>query len=86
MKQRTNHKKARIEQSRRPKKNPLKAEGIEKVDYKDVKTLRLFISDRHKIRSRRVTGLTPQQQRQVATLSPRDTLNSMSLKTFLTPS
>ena len=28
---------------------------------------RMFISDRHKIRSRRVTGLTPQQQRQVAT-------------------
>lgn len=59
--------KPRIEQTRRPKKNPLKAEGIEKVDYKDVKTLRLFISDRHKIRSRRVTGLTPQQQREVAT-------------------
>ena len=56
-----------MEQSRRPKKNPLKAEGIEKVDYKEVKTLRLFISDRGKIRSRRVTGLTPQQQRQVAT-------------------
>ena len=36
------------------------------MDYKDVKTLRLFISDRGKIRSRRVTGLTPQQQRQVA--------------------
>ena len=57
----------RMEQTRRPKKNPLKAEGIEKVDYKDTKTLRLFISDRGKIRSRRVTGLTPQQQRQVAT-------------------
>lgn len=56
-----------MEQTRRPKKNPLKAEGIETVDYKDVKTLRLFISDRGKIRSRRVTGLTPQQQRQVAT-------------------
>ena len=56
-----------MEQTRRPKKNPLKAEGIEKVDYKDTKTLRLFISDRGKIRSRRVTGLTPQQQRQVAT-------------------
>ena len=55
-----------MEQTRRPKKNPLKAEGIEKVDYKDTKTLRLFISDRGKIRSRRVTGLTPQQQRQVA--------------------
>ena len=64
---RNNQKKFRMEQSRRPKKNPLKAEGIEKVDYKDTKTLRLFISDRHKIRSRRGTGLTPQQQRQVAT-------------------
>ena len=64
---RNNQKTVRLEQSRRPKKNPLKAEGIEKVDYKDTKTLRLFISDRHKIRSRRVTGLTPQQQRQVAT-------------------
>jgi small subunit ribosomal protein S18 len=29
--------------------------------------LRLFISDRGKIRSRSVTGLTVQQQRQVAT-------------------
>ena len=64
---RNNSRKPRIEQSRRPKKNPLKAKGIESVDYKDVETLRLFISDRHKIRSRRVTGLTPQQQRQVAT-------------------
>ncbi|QNE89194.1 30S ribosomal protein S18 [Corynebacterium incognita] len=64
---RNNQKKFRMEQTRRPKKNPLKAEGIEKVDYKDTKTLRLFISDRQKIRSRRVTGLTPQQQRQVAT-------------------
>jgi small subunit ribosomal protein S18 len=32
-----------------------------------VATLRLFLSDRGKIRGRRVTGLTPQQQRQVAT-------------------
>lgn len=64
---RNNQKKFRMEQTRRPKKNPLKAEGIEKVDYKDTKTLRLFISDRGKIRSRRVTGLTPQQQREVAT-------------------
>lgn len=64
---RNNQKKFRMEQTRRPKKNPLKAEGIETVDYKDVKPLRLFISDRGKIRSRRVTGLTPQQQRQVAT-------------------
>ena len=40
---RTNTKKVRMEQSRRPKKNPLKAAGIEKVDYKDINTLRQFI-------------------------------------------
>ncbi|MGW0038839.1 30S ribosomal protein S18 [Gordonia sp. NPDC003376] len=43
------------------------ASGREPVDYKDVATLRHFISDRGRIRSRRLTGLTPQQQRQVAT-------------------
>ncbi|WP_420750853.1 30S ribosomal protein S18 [Rhodococcus sp. O3] len=59
-------KKARAQESRRPKKNPLFAAKIEHVDYKDVNLLRTFISDRGKIRSRRVTGLTPQQQRQVA--------------------
>ncbi|WP_280455765.1 30S ribosomal protein S18 [Nocardia brasiliensis] len=59
-------KKVRAEQARRPKKNPLIAAGIEKVDYKDINLLRTFISDRGKIRSRRDTGLTPQQQRQVA--------------------
>jgi small subunit ribosomal protein S18 len=37
------------------------------VDWKDAVLLRKFISDRGKIRARRVTGLTPQQQRQVAT-------------------
>ena len=51
----------------RRKANPLHAKGITEVDYKDVTLLRQFISDRGKIRARRVTGLTPQQQRQVAT-------------------
>jgi small subunit ribosomal protein S18 len=37
------------------------------IDYKDTGLLRKFISDRGKIRARRVTGLTPQQQKQVAT-------------------
>ncbi|WP_070378100.1 30S ribosomal protein S18 [Rhodococcus sp. WMMA185] len=60
-------KKAGNEQGRRPKKNPLIAAGIDTVDYKDINLLRTFISDRGKIRSRRVTSLTPQQQRQVAT-------------------
>ena len=52
---------------RKPKKksNPLRAGQA--IDYKDTATLRQFISERGKIRSRRVTGLTVQQQRQVAT-------------------
>lgn len=37
------------------------------IDYKDVALLRKFMSDRGKIRGRRVTGLNPQRQRQVAT-------------------
>jgi small subunit ribosomal protein S18 len=37
------------------------------VDWKDVTQLRTVLSDRGKIRARRVTGLTTQQQRQVAT-------------------
>lgn len=50
----------------RKKANPLKKLGITTVDYKDTALLRTFISERGKIRSRRVTGLTVQQQRQVA--------------------
>lgn len=52
---------------KRPRENRLKALGITHVDYKDVSVLRTFLSERGKIRPRRVTGLTPQQQRQVAT-------------------
>lgn len=51
----------------RRKANPLVTRGIETVDWKDATLLRTFISDRGKIRARRVTGLTPRQQRQVAT-------------------
>ena len=36
------------------------------VDYKDVTLLRKFISDRGKIRARRVTGNCAQHQREVA--------------------
>ncbi|WP_256107757.1 30S ribosomal protein S18 [Streptomyces sp. ODS05-4] len=46
--------------------NPLDAAGITYVDYKDTDLLRRFISDRGKIRSRRVTRISAQQQRQVA--------------------
>jgi small subunit ribosomal protein S18 len=48
------------------KRNLLAAERVIEVDWKDVDLLRKFISDRGKIRARRVTGLSPQQQKQVA--------------------
>jgi len=37
------------------------------IDYKDINTLRKYISDRGKIRARRVTGACTQHQRSVAT-------------------
>ncbi|KAF4406887.1 MULTISPECIES: 30S ribosomal protein S18 [Streptomyces] len=46
--------------------NPLDAAGITYVDYKNTELLRKFISDRGKIRSRRVTHVTRRQQRQIA--------------------
>jgi small subunit ribosomal protein S18 len=39
---------------------------IEHVDYKDVGTLRRFISERGKIRSRRITGACRRHQNQIA--------------------
>ncbi|ORW09360.1 30S ribosomal protein S18 [Mycobacterium kyorinense] len=53
-------------ESKSAKKNLLDSLGVATVDYKDTATLRVFVSDRGKIRSRQVTGLTVQQQRQVS--------------------
>ncbi len=54
--------------NRRVKKKPctLCRDRIEWIDYKDVALLRKFMSDRGKIRSRRVTGNCAQHQRGVA--------------------
>ena len=41
-------------------------EGIDEVDYKNVAQLRRYISEKAKIRSRRVTGACRRHQRQVA--------------------
>jgi small subunit ribosomal protein S18 len=54
---------------RRPAKKKtsiLTTENIEWVDYKDVNLLRRFMSERAKIRARRVTGNSQQQQVAVA--------------------
>ena len=54
--------------ARRSKKkiSILSQERVEYVDYKDVNLLRRFMSDRGKIRARRVTGNSAQQQAAVA--------------------
>jgi small subunit ribosomal protein S18 len=44
----------------------LTQEKIDWVDYKDVNLLRRFMSERAKIRARRVTGNNAQQQREIA--------------------
>jgi small subunit ribosomal protein S18 len=44
----------------------LVSDKVEYVDYKDVNLLTRFVSDRSKIRNRRVTGNSVQQQRDIA--------------------
>jgi len=48
----------------RRKSSPLQPGEI--VDYKDVRKLQRFLTERGKILPRRATGLTAKQQRQVA--------------------
>jgi small subunit ribosomal protein S18 len=54
--------------ARRSKKKVsiLTQEAVDYVDYKDVNLLRRFMSDRAKIRARRVTGNDTQQQAAIA--------------------
>jgi small subunit ribosomal protein S18 len=54
--------------ARRAKKKTsiLTTDGIDYVDWKDVNLLRRFMSDRSKVRARRVTGNDAQQQKEVA--------------------
>jgi small subunit ribosomal protein S18 len=41
-------------------------EGIDHIDYKDIKTLQEFLTDRGKIRSRRQSSTCAQHQRRLA--------------------
>jgi small subunit ribosomal protein S18 len=52
--------------SGRRKPCPYCRDKIEQVDYKDISSLRRFISERGKIRSRRITGACRRHQSQVA--------------------
>ena len=42
---------------------PVKTIKVGVIDYKDVATLRKFVSERGKIRARRITGVSVQEQR-----------------------
>ena len=48
------------------KTSPIVIEKVEYIDYKNVDLLQRFMSDRAKIRNRRVSGNDVQQQREVA--------------------
>ena len=50
---------------RRKKVDPFEKDKTKKIDYKDVETLRNYISDRGKILPRRITGLNAKHQRQI---------------------
>ena len=66
---RTNVKSGAAADRRRPLKKKvsiLNSESVGWIDYKDVNLLRRFMSERAKIRARRVTGNSAQQQRAVA--------------------
>ena len=52
--------------SGRRKSCPYCKDKIEQVDYKDVATLRRFVSERGKIRSRRISGACRRHQNQLA--------------------
>ncbi len=56
----------RVERKQKKRISILDSEQITYVDYKDVNLLRRFMSERAKIRARRVTGNDTQQQREIA--------------------
>ena len=51
-----------------PKQRRITKQQIENATYKDVKLLEKFVSDRGKIRSSLITGVTKQEQAKVARL------------------
>jgi small subunit ribosomal protein S18 len=54
----------------------------QKIDYKDIDLLKLFITEQGKILPRRATGVTVQQQRQIAKAIKR--ARALALLPFVT--
>ncbi|MGW0874061.1 30S ribosomal protein S18 [Streptomyces sp. NPDC002740] len=67
----------------RSRPNPLDQAEITYIDYKDTDLLRKFLSDRGKIRSRRVTRVSARQQRGLTRAIK--TAREMALLPYTTP-
>lgn len=67
--------------SRRKKFCRFCAEKTEFIDYKDIKTLRSFITDRGKILPRRMTGVCAGHQREITVAVKR--ARNIALLSFL---
>ncbi len=48
------------------KRCPFKSAGFKEIDYKDIETLKRFITERGKILPRRITGVSAHFQRKLA--------------------
>lgn len=69
---RSNNKRNAREEARAKRKGCMYCRGkIEEIDYKQFQNLRVLISEKGKIRSRRVTGLCRRHQNQAGTAIKR---------------
>lgn len=66
MGKKNSHHKIKVEKVVKIKNNPFPDDKNFTIDYKDVNLLRKFLTERGKIRSRRVTGCSVQRQRELA--------------------
>ncbi|MCF8468496.1 MAG: 30S ribosomal protein S18 [Sneathiella sp.] len=66
---------------RRRKTCPFTGEGAPKIDYKDVKLLQRYVSERGKIMPSRITAVSAKKQRELATAIKR--ARNLALLPFL---
>jgi len=63
---RSGHPESSDSRSRKRKRCPFTAAGINHIDYKDVNTLLKFVTERGKILPRRITGVSAFHQKRLA--------------------
>ena len=66
---------------RRPKSCPFSGDNAPKIDYKNVKLLQRFMSERGKIVPSRITAVSAKKQRELATAIKR--ARNLALMPFL---